>query len=219
MNASAGWKVTLYESGDRAAVREICCDTADKGRPVERFFHDRELFADLLTRYYTDYESRSLWVAKANGRVVGYLTGCLDTARYQRIFRWRILPGVILRALARGILLRRETWRLIQAAVMTWRRGGFRRKVRMHSYPAHLHINIRTEFRGHHVGQWLIEQFLEQVRARGLRGIHLVTRGDNQTACRFFERMGFQLLSRHPGVLPSRNAWERHDAVVYGKPM
>jgi hypothetical protein len=44
------------EQRDREAVREICCDTADGGERVESFFPDREVFADLLTLYYTDYE-------------------------------------------------------------------------------------------------------------------------------------------------------------------
>jgi hypothetical protein len=36
-----------YRAGDREAVREIACDTALAGEPVELFFSDREVFADL----------------------------------------------------------------------------------------------------------------------------------------------------------------------------
>ena len=30
-----------FQAADREAVRAICCDTADRGRPIERFFSDR----------------------------------------------------------------------------------------------------------------------------------------------------------------------------------
>ena len=66
--------IRLYESRDRAAVRRICCETADNGGPVEGFFRDRELVADLVTRYYTDFEPESCWVAE----VAGAMSACSD---------------------------------------------------------------------------------------------------------------------------------------------
>src|SRR3989442_159990 len=61
-------QVRLYEPRDRAAVREICCDTADSGEPVETFFPDREGFADVLTRYYTDLNLRPDGRGQGTGR-------------------------------------------------------------------------------------------------------------------------------------------------------
>ena len=92
-----GLTIRPYRQADRHAVRAIVCDTAERGGPVERFFHDREVFADLLTRYYTDWEPGSLWVAERDAWVVGYLTGCLDTRRYHRVMAWRIIPMAVLR--------------------------------------------------------------------------------------------------------------------------
>ena len=80
-DATPSLLIRVYRPDDRDAVRTVACDTADRGEPVEGFFRDREVFADLLTRYYTDWEPQSLWVAEAEGRVIGYLTGCLDTRR------------------------------------------------------------------------------------------------------------------------------------------
>ena len=75
-----GGIVRPYEPRDRAAVRQIAWDTADNGEPVS-FFSDREVFADILTRYYTDFEPQSLWVVDHAGQAVGYLSGCLDDRR------------------------------------------------------------------------------------------------------------------------------------------
>ncbi len=84
--------VRPYEARDRAAVRQICADTADAGQPVESFFPDREVFADLLTNYYTQFEPQSTFIADNDGEVVGYLTGCLDTKRFLSTMKWRIVP-------------------------------------------------------------------------------------------------------------------------------
>lgn len=87
-----------YRASDRAAIRQICNETADRGEPIEGLFGDRELVADLVTKYYTDAESQTSWMAEMEGQVVGYLTGALDTRVYHRALRWRIVPAALPRA-------------------------------------------------------------------------------------------------------------------------
>lgn len=210
-------RVRPYEPRDRVVIRQICCDTADKGEPVERFLRDREVFADLVTSYYTDYEPQSTWVAEREGQVVGYLTGCLNTRRHRWITFFRIAPIAILKAIGRGTPFRRQTCKLLRDGLKTWLRGGFRREVPLDKYPAHFHINVRQGFRGHEIGRHLIESFLQQAKAAGLKGIHLVTRKDNLSARHFFEQMGFTALSHHPTDLPQDRGGSVHDAVIYGK--
>lgn len=208
--------IRAYQQADRHAVRTIACDTAERGEPVERFFHDREVFADLLTRYYTDWEPEALWVAERDGQVVGYLTGCLDTRRYHRVMAWRIIPTAVLRGLLRGLLFRSETWRLARAAIATWRLGGLRNRP-PGDYSAHLHVNVRRDVRGQQIGQRLVAQFIHQVHTAGLRGIHAAVRGDNPAACRFFERLEFTPLSRSSVAFPAGKKLEFHETVIYGK--
>lgn len=209
--------VRPYRAGDRSAVRQICCDTADLGLPVERVFHDRDVAADFLTRYYTDDEPQASWVAECGGRVIGYLTGCLDVRRYRRRMAMRIAPASVARAVLRGALWRRQTWRLLSAWLATWRRGGFERRVPLAQYPTHLHLNILEGFRGQGVARALLERFTVQVRAEGLQGIHASVREDNVPACRFFERMGFVVVQRWPVVLPEAATFPLHFIVLYAK--
>ena len=209
--------IRAYHQVDRDAVRALACETAARGDPVERFFHDRVVFADLLTRYYTDWEPRSLWIAEQDGSVVGYLTGCLDTRRYRRLMAWRIIPAAVVRGLRRGALCHPETWRLLHGAVRTCRLVGFGRKPSLEPYPAHLHINLRRDVRGRQIGQRLVARFVDQARTAGVPGIHAAIRGDNPPACRFFERMGFVPLGRSPVMFPSGKRLELHETVLYGK--
>ena len=206
-----------YEARDREAVRQICCDTADRGHPIDGYFQDREVFADLVTSYYTDYEPSSTWIAESDGRVIGYLTGCLSTRRYWKIMSWRITPRSIFKAIYRGNLLLRQTWRVLRAIAKTYVRGGFHRYIPHGRYPGHLHVNVRGEFRGHHVGSRLVERFCEQAKAAGLQGVYASVRGDNPLAQEFFEQMGFTVLSRHVMVRALQDMEQTSDTVIYGK--
>ena len=210
--------VRSYQPQDRAGVRSLCCDTGNLGEPVDGVVPDREIFADLLTRYYTDYEPQSTWVAASGGAVGGYLTGCLDNRRYQRVMRWHVVPQAVGRGLARGLLVHPTTWRLIGAAVRTLQIGGWSEPSLAAPFPAHLHLNLRREWRGRQLGAQLVNRFVSHAAARGVRGVCAAVRGDNLPACRFFQRLGFQELHRHPVAWPSGSAeYRQHDRIIYAK--
>ena len=67
--------VRPYSPTDWTAVRQLCCETGFLGGPVDPLFRDRELFADLFTKPYLQYEPDWALVAEVNGHVVGYLLG------------------------------------------------------------------------------------------------------------------------------------------------
>ena len=212
-----GAVIRPYQSADRQAIWEIACDTADRGKPVENFFSDRTVVADMLMRYYTDYEPQALWVAEYEKKVVGYLSGCLDSARYSHVMAWRIMPGATMRAILRGLLMRRETFNLVRAAVKSLLRGGVRSDMPLADYPAHLHINLRDGFRGQHLGMRLIEQFVGQAKSANVKGIHASVLEDNVNASKFFTQAGFNVLRRYPVFLPNDNARCLHHTLIYGR--
>lgn len=204
--------VRRYEPRDREAVRQICCETADNGHPMDEWFPDREIFADLLMRYYTDSEPGSLWVAVSGVEVVGYLAACCDTRRFWWVMGLWILPVTVLKALTRGTLWRPKVRALLWAnRSALWRCA----KIPLADYPAHLHINLRPEFRGYGIGRALLEQWLRCARQAGIRGVHAGVNADNVNGRRFFEAMGFRLLSRRFSFrLPEKN--RTVETCVYG---
>src|SRR5438309_144638 len=105
--------VRPFEKRDRESVRKICCDTAYRGQPIERFLSDREVVAELLTAYYTDYEPDSCWVAEHEGKIIGYLTGCRNNRYYAGVLAWPIIPKMLWLALRRGLFLTKLAWRLL----------------------------------------------------------------------------------------------------------
>jgi ribosomal protein S18 acetylase RimI-like enzyme len=203
-----------YEARDRAAVRRIAGDTANAGQPVETFFPDRELAADLLTAYYTEHEPESAWVAEQDTRVIGYLTGCRNTHRFLRFMTWRLAPPALPRAVARGVLRHPALWHFIRLNLGIWARSLFRRGPSLAAYPAHLHVNLDPALRGRQVGQRLVLRCLEEFSARQVVGIHAGVREDNHAALRFFERLGFVRLGRRPFLRTAAGTWY---SIVLGK--
>jgi ribosomal protein S18 acetylase RimI-like enzyme len=66
------------------------------------------------------------------------------------------------------------------------------------TYPAHLHINVYSEFRGQGVGRRLIGTHLDQLRNKEVLGVHLKTTNENVAACKLYGSLGFELLASHP---------------------
>ena len=206
-----------YRPTDRPAVRTICCDTADAGEPLENFFDDRELVADLVTRYYTDCESGYSWVAELHGQVAGYLTAAPDTHAFRRAENWSIGPQAFLRALARGTLFSRSIRAM--AAALFWQKGqaitpSFRVPP---AYPAHLHINLLKSARGLGIGERLITELISKLRIQRITGVHATVRADNAGACTFFEHLDFTPLFHYDEVLPARKGVRHVRVTVYGK--
>jgi ribosomal protein S18 acetylase RimI-like enzyme len=208
-------QVRGYRVADRQAVRDISCDAADIGDSVEKFFHDREAVADLLVGYYIDHEPDLLWVAECEGRVVGYLTGCLDSRRSRRAAR-RVAVRAVAAAIRRGALWHIRTWRLLAAMVATVLLGGGSPEPDLDRFEAHFHINLRREARGKGLGRRLVERFRSQADAAHVAGIHVVTRGDNVAGRGFFEAMGFRLLHERPLILPAGWWFRKTSTATYG---
>jgi GNAT superfamily N-acetyltransferase len=186
-----------YATADRAAVWDLAADTAFFGDPVETFLDDRALFCAAFVAYYTEHEPDRLWVAEMDKTVVGYVTGCGDTRRQERIFRSRILPvvlwGVLRRRYRVGLKTLCFALRMAREGLEHGRPG-----ISLDRYPGHLHINVRAGMRGGGIGRALLERSMAQFWDTGVAGVHLSTTDLNVAACHLYESMGFRLLHAWP---------------------
>lgn len=177
-----------YMPSDRDAIRRICFDTGFMGGSASFYWRDFPSFADIWTSYYTDQEPESTFVAEREGRVVGYLTGCVDTAR-------SVSPrdAIIRQMRARWLLLRPGTagffWRSIWEALR--QRSLASGDLDDPRWPSHLHIDLLSEARGLGAGRRLMEAWLARLREVGSPGCHLGTLAENTGGIAFFCRMGF----------------------------
>ncbi len=201
--------VRPYIPADRQVVLKIGGDTAFFGAPIEAYMEDRNAFLDAFYAYYTDLEPEHAWVASANGEVVGFLTGCVNTRVHDRKIFEVIIPRLA------GNLLR-DRYHFGKLSMNYFRGllvGLLRREfthVDLDIYPAHLHINVDAAWRGNRLGQMLMDAYLGQLRALGIPGVYLDTTSMNEIACRLYEKMGFRLLDARP---------DRFWAKWFGRPV
>ena len=132
--------IEKMEESDREAIREICCDTGNTGKDIRPLIDDENLFADIWTLYYTDYEPQSAFVARVGGKTVGYLTGCLDTRHFNRVFSRKLIPLIIFKAARGHYRLGSKTLIYLKNILSQLLKGKVYPP--LHLYPAHLHINI-----------------------------------------------------------------------------
>ncbi len=187
-------KIRPFQSPDRTAVYEIFGLTAYHGRSCDFFFDHKEWLAELVVDTYLDFEPSACFVAEKNGRIVGYLTGTLDTIQMHRVWIRKILPRLCLHFVSWGVWKFPRTWRFFWKAILSAlkKEGRYPREVR-EEFPAHLHINILPRFHRQGLGQLLVARFVEYLREKNVWRVHARTsRPDGRHP--FFERLGFKPL-------------------------
>lgn len=178
-------------AADWSAIRSLCCRTGNAGDPIDR---DRwPLFGELWIGPYQRVVPDWTYVAEVDGTVVGYLTGCPDTAALRRGRRFPVTLRLLI-----GIACRRYAWtpdaRRMVALAFRLRRGTEARLAPRlpaelpRTHPAHLHMNVEAEYRRHGIGAALIQRYAQDLAAIGVPGIHLFC-GAGPRA--FYERNGF----------------------------
>ena len=190
-------RIRPFRRSDRSAVREICIATAWLGRPAGRHIPDEWIWAEYWTRYFTDRQPQHAWVVerRADGRVVGYLTGTPDVRRFGRYVPF-LLPGIVLRVIRKRLLRRPVSRRAILCLLRSLAAGEMRLPARVaQRYPAAFHMNLLPEARRRGLGARLFETFRDRMRCLGVGGIHAQTLSLNEPIQRFCRRAGFRLLA------------------------
>ncbi len=207
MNPAAS--IRLFQPADESRVREICFATALYGQPMDQVVSDAAWMTDVLLGYHFAAEPERLWVAEADGNVVGYLAGCSNALRQQRWFRRKALWPLLFRALRSRRILNARAARLARAAAGP--SLGVHRAVRdiLAGHPALLHLNLDASHQGQGIGARLLDAYIVRLREEHVPGVHLTT--GTVAGQSFFGKHGFRLVTARPipavlGLPPGRHA-------------
>ena len=178
------------------------------------YWRDVASFQDIWTAWYTDVEPESCFVAEAAGRVVGYLSGCVDSRRAPSP-----RDAVTRQMLRRLLVFRPGTSGFFWRSMIDVLREGSppSGEVDDPRWPAHLHTNLLSEGRGLGLGRALMEAWFERLRNLAVPGCHLGTLAENTRGIAFFERMGFRRLGtpqRVPGMRTPEGARMHQQLMV-----
>jgi len=139
----------------------------------------------------------SFVIDDGTGRAIGYILSVVDTAAFVSWYKTTYLPychtqgmdppegqppswGEDLAGALRALvwnpdeMLHKENPRLLE------------------EYPAHLHIDILSECQRQGWGRKLMDVLVEELKGRGVKGVHLGMAGDNAAAGKFYEALGLE---------------------------
>jgi GNAT superfamily N-acetyltransferase len=161
---------------DWGAIKAICAETGRQGEPVDD--EEREAFAEHWVGPYRELRPDWTMVAVVDKKVVGYLTGCPDTLAFEKERRRVFQPQPDSRELF-PTEIRLKLWT---------------------ENPAHLHMNVLSDFRGFGTGAALLRAFFDGLKKAGVPSAHVIC---GPAAAPFWERMAFRtaaLVEAAPGV-------------------
>jgi GNAT superfamily N-acetyltransferase len=184
--------IRRYEPRDRKAVRWLCCETGFLGKPIDPVFEDRELFADYLTRYYTDIEPESSFVLELDGEVKGYLLGSYRPFR-QQIFNFFNNISLFSRGMAKYPFYNKATRDFIGWILRT----SWKEVPQAPRRCAHFHFNMLPEAQSLAGTARLMNAYLDHLRSKGVKQVYgQVVTFESRRGAKVFERYGFQVLNR-----------------------
>jgi hypothetical protein len=158
-------RVTIrqYRDSDREEVRRICCETGFLGGPIDPIYQDRELFADLFTNPYLDYEPDWTLVVESEGRIAGYLTGSV-TPNFYRTLMYSGLQTTC-KMLSR-LLTGKYSFHPRSKQFVRWLLvKGFTEQPKHPENAGHLHLNLERPLRWGSVARRLLAMYEEMLFA------------------------------------------------------
>lgn len=189
-------RIRSFRTGDEAALADICLRTADAGADATGVLDDDAVWAEIFVLPYVARHPESAFVVETDdGRIVGYAVAVPDTAAFETWFRDEWWPEHGAR------WPKPDAERSRQDGILLYAYGrGPGAEPYGDTYPAHLHIDLLPELQGQGWGRRLIEAVIDDLRGRGVTGLHLVSDAANTGAVAFYDRLGFARLDSHTGV-------------------
>lgn len=178
---------------DLPGAYRTCLLTGDAGQDASRLHRDPDLLGHVYVGpYLAQAGGTQLIVADEEGSA-GYLLSADDTLAFEAWAELAWWPPLRARYPLRGDASPdAELVRLIHAPERT-------PEAVAREFPAHLHIDLQERARGVGLGRTLIERLLDDLRGRGIRGVHLGVAADNDNAIGFYEHLGFRQVETEPG--------------------
>jgi hypothetical protein len=184
--------IRSYRASDREAVRKLCCQTGFLGEPIDPVYEDRQLFADFLTTYYTDWEPESSFVVEMEGEICGYLLGSRKPLLNQLYSFWQNV-SLFLKALSRYFRYNQRSRRFVRWTLV----HGWREVPAAPRRTPHFHVNLLPDARKMSTTRALMSAYLSYLYRSGEKRVYgQIVTFESRRGEKMFERYGFKVLNR-----------------------
>lgn len=189
--AENGIIIRNYKPQEKKEVHEISIQNSIFAEYKDELLNE-SVFADLLTSFFLEYEPQSCFVAEKDGKIIGYVLGSSDVLTMRKTIKYKILPTLLKKITLDGLLFRANNLMLFKNIINSFFRGEFKVPDFYHDYPATLHVNILSQYRGKMVGTLLVNHFLTYLKKKKVKGIHFGVLSERAKG--FFLKIGFKVL-------------------------
>lgn len=189
--------VTLraYRPDDLDALYSICLRTGDAGKDASPLHNDPQLVGHIYAAPYGVLEPEHVFVAEDAEGVAGYVVGTHDSERFSDRLDaewWPKLRTIYADAEGKSAADRERIETIMAPHRALPHLVG--------PYPAHIHMNLLPRLRGQRIGTKLLDLWVEQARAAGVKGIHLGASAGNAGGIAFWSK-SFKELGPYGGAV------------------
>lgn len=179
-----------FRADDLPALYDICLTTGASGQDATPQHNDHALIGHIYAAPYGVLEPDHVLLAEDEFGVAGYIVGTFDSISFAERQEHEWWPALRQRYAEPSAALTAADKQRI-AAIQNPERTPAEIVA---SYPAHIHMNLRSRLRGQGVGSRLLQSWVALARAAGVPGIHLGANASNSGGIGFWQHSGFSPL-------------------------
>lgn len=176
------------ESGDLDALYDVCLRTGDAGEDASARFADPRLLGEVYVGPYLMMPSGIGYTAIEEGVPSGYILAAVDTRQFEAECEVKWWPPLRKRY-PQPVADDSSTDDAEVVALIHDPESPPDEVVAR--YPAHLHLDLLPVLQGRGVGRQMMGCLLDDLRTRGVLGVHLGVDARNKRAVGFYEHLGF----------------------------
>jgi ribosomal protein S18 acetylase RimI-like enzyme len=182
-----------YEARDLVSLYEICLQTGDAGEDASHLYRDPRALGYLYAAPYAVREPELAFLLEDEAGACGYILGTADTLAFDDWLSESWFPE--LRKSLPEPTGNPQEFSADERVYWQIHHPSFYHAEALDIYPAHLHIDLLSRAQGQGQGRRLMNVFLETLRDRGIPGVHLGLAKRNARALRFYQKVGFTVIS------------------------
>ncbi|MBM7049571.1 MULTISPECIES: GNAT family N-acetyltransferase [Rhizobium] len=193
------------QSDDIDQLYAISLLTGDAGKDATALHRDGRLIGHIYSVPYAALHPEMVFVAEDDEGVFGYIAGVFDTVAFEQRLEREWWPN--LRRQYADPVGDPALWDADQRRISTIHHPRRTTAILTDPFPAHIHMNLLPRAQGKGTGTALLDQWMANARASGIKGVHLGANSGNHGGIRFWSSRGFVPVELPPGLASETTVW------------